>query len=302
MSKECSVGGCSKEAKQKGMCYSHYYRLRQYGDPLAKGVMNLRGEYSEHPREYRCWDHMKQRCCNPKNEAYRLYGGRGIKVCERWIEKPDGFHNFLQDMGERPEGCSLDRIDVNGDYTPDNCRWANQSIQAYNQQSREHSTKYTGISVSRYVNGSPIFVANITKDYKLYRKEFDDIMDALIWRAEKEVEFFGEESLSPDKQIALIVKWGRERKINNIEKQFAKVVEEVAEIAREIVRGRYDSNEIFDAIGDSLVTLVILSDLVKINPIDTFYEAYNEIKDRKGKTVDGTFVKEEQAEVQQPES
>jgi NTP pyrophosphatase (non-canonical NTP hydrolase) len=118
-------------------------------------------------------------------------------------------------------------------------------------------------------------------------------MDALIWRAEKEVEFFGEESLQADKKIALIIKWGRERKITNPDKQFIKVVEEVAEIGREIVRGRYDTDEIMDSLGDAMITIFILSDVLGFDPVEMYYKAYDVIKDRKGKVVDGSFVKEE---------
>lgn len=71
---------------------------------------------------------MKSRCNNINNPDYRLYGGRGIKVCERWRQ----FENFLSDMGERPFRHSLDRINTNGDYEPKNCRWATHHVQMSN--------------------------------------------------------------------------------------------------------------------------------------------------------------------------
>jgi hypothetical protein len=80
---------------------------------------------------YRSWRAMKDRCHNEDNINFKAYGARGVKVCDRWIES---FENFFADMGERPEGQSLDRIDVNGDYEPTNCRWASVTEQARNQR------------------------------------------------------------------------------------------------------------------------------------------------------------------------
>ena len=79
---------------------------------------------------------MKQRCTNPNYTHYEYYGGRGIKVCQRWL---DSFENFLADMGIRPEDTTLDRIDSDKDYTVDNCSWASSEEQADNKRS---SKKY----------------------------------------------------------------------------------------------------------------------------------------------------------------
>lgn len=81
---------------------------------------------------YRVWHGMIVRCRYPSTQSYPRYGGRGIKVCDRW-QGPDGFVNFLADMGERPDGMTLDRIDNDGNYEPSNCRWASRSDQQRNK-------------------------------------------------------------------------------------------------------------------------------------------------------------------------
>lgn len=83
--------------------------------------------------EYAAWKSMCGRCYTPSTKAYRHYGGRGITVCDRW-RGAEGFPNFLSDMGSRPQKHSLDRVDVNGNYGPDNCRWTTQSEQNSNRR------------------------------------------------------------------------------------------------------------------------------------------------------------------------
>lgn len=94
----------------------------------------VHGESHKTP-EHSSWQAMKARCLYPKHQAFHRYGGRGIKVCDRWLGK-EGYQNFVADMGRRPSlDYSLDRINQNGDYTPSNCRWATRLEQQANQRS-----------------------------------------------------------------------------------------------------------------------------------------------------------------------
>lgn len=79
---------------------------------------------------YNSWECMRARCYNPHNASFKYYGGAGITVCDRW---KNSFENFLADMGERPEGTTIDRIDAGGNYEPSNCRWADAKTQALNK-------------------------------------------------------------------------------------------------------------------------------------------------------------------------
>jgi len=87
-------------------------------------------------RTYVSWKGMKMRCNNPNDEHYPDYGARGIRVCDRWV---NDFKAFVADMGERPEGLTLDRIDVDGNYEPSNCRWADYFTQNNNTRRNKQS-------------------------------------------------------------------------------------------------------------------------------------------------------------------
>jgi hypothetical protein len=93
-------------------------------------------------KENSIWRSMKDRCCNSNNKTFSYYGGRGIYVCERWR---NSFENFFEDMGYCPEGLTLDRIDNDGPYSPDNCRWATLQEQGRNRRDN-HWIEYNGES------------------------------------------------------------------------------------------------------------------------------------------------------------
>lgn len=88
----------------------------------------------KYPPEYNVWASMIERCGNKNNPDYKNYGGRGIKVCKEWLS----YDVFIKDMGERPNGMTLDRIDNEGDYKPNNCRWASWFTQGNNKRGNRY--------------------------------------------------------------------------------------------------------------------------------------------------------------------
>ena len=178
---KCIVGGCECPGKiqngveyfTKGYCTKHYMRFRKHGNALTV----LRTENTSHIKHplYATWSHLKYRTSNPNAPNYHDYGGRGIKVCDRW-KGPDGFKKFLEDMGERPENHSLDRIDNDGDYSPENCRWATRHQQCANKR---NNNKTVGISWAGWIRK---WVAQIMVQGKQkhlgYFSEYDDAVAA----------------------------------------------------------------------------------------------------------------------------
>lgn len=118
-----------------------------------------RADGSERTREYQAWANAKTRCTNPKFNGYENYGGRGIRMCDEWL---NSFEAFYRDMGPCPPGLELDRKDVNGNYEPGNCRWATNREQMNNVRKNRfvefEGERLTVAEASRRVGISPFVV------------------------------------------------------------------------------------------------------------------------------------------------
>ena len=179
---ECSIKDCSNAVECRGLCKKHYTRLRRHGDPMTvKKIFD--GLYTKHGQEYNSWHSMKQRCLNKNNPGYRWYGDNGISVCDRWLDATRGFANFYEDMGPRPKGASLDRIDVDGDYCPENCRWATPGIQSMNQRNRRRFSDKVGVS---YTKTKKKWYGYMRENGIMHKKYFDTEEEAIAYREELE--------------------------------------------------------------------------------------------------------------------
>ncbi len=158
MASICSIEGCYKKHKARGYCTNHYYRLLRRGDVHYKPrPLEQHGLKDRYLKEYYVWKGIKGRCLNTNNKAYKNYGGRGISICDRWIHS---FKNFLDDMGLKPSPAhSIDRINNDDGYSPENCRWATPTEQSWNRRKNKNNTsEYRGVS---YLKTDKKWVANI---------------------------------------------------------------------------------------------------------------------------------------------
>lgn len=128
----CCIKGCEDPIRSVGLCSKHYNKWNLYGHPLVGELDGFAVPRLPLKKEKAAYSSMKMRCYNPQNRQYSYWGGRGVRVCDRWLLS---FDNFYADMGDAPEGSSLERKDVNGNYEPDNCKWATVLEQNRNQTS-----------------------------------------------------------------------------------------------------------------------------------------------------------------------
>ena len=142
-------------------------------------------------RTYQIHEGMLRRCNCPQQMGYENYGGRGIKVCERWNPLLGGsFENFFQDMGEAPDGMSLDRIDFNGNYCKENCRWATNSIQGYNKGLDPNNTSGKS-GVSFYTSQGKWSAEIHVENQHIRLGMFSNFEDAVKAREEAELKYYG---------------------------------------------------------------------------------------------------------------
>lgn len=131
--------------------------------------------------EYSIWVNMKTRCYNKNNINYKNYGNRGIIVCKRWL---DNFDNFFEDMGFKPKGCTLDRVNNDKEYSKENCRWATIHQQCANRRS---SNNVVGVF---YIPRDDKWAAQLMVNSKLVLHErFKTIEEAIVARKQAEIEY-----------------------------------------------------------------------------------------------------------------
>jgi hypothetical protein len=166
---------------------------------------SLKKTKSSHPL-YSIWSGIRSRCNNEKNTSFKYYGARGINICGRW----DSFELFAKDMGKRPQGATIDRINNDGNYEPLNCRWATSKVQCKNKGvSSDNKSGFTGI---KWVDDSGLWRVSIGHNCENISigttREFD-IAVRMRWEAEKYYDY----SIAKNSSVAF--KYLKKKKLLN---------------------------------------------------------------------------------------
>ena len=170
--KLCSIDGCNSEHHSHGFCRKHAWHFKSNGDPLVQKYVR----HWKSRKTYNIWFQMLDRCTNQENKSFKGYGGRGITACERWHD----FESFYADMGDKPEGMSLERTDNDGPYSPENVRWATRAEQ-------QRNTRRTKLSIDdaraiRAKRASGMLMKDIAAEYGVADAYISQIVNHKIWR------------------------------------------------------------------------------------------------------------------------
>lgn len=177
-------------------CGNEYIGTRDHlvsGNTRSCGCLSGNQYHGMHEtRLYRIYSAMCQRCYNPNNTGYKHYGGRGIKICDEWRNHINGRINFFKWAKENGynENLSIDRIDVNGDYSPDNCRWVDRSVQGLNKRNGGTETGITGVTIDKERGKYLARICVNKKQINLGR--FDSLEEAATARREAEMRYISE--------------------------------------------------------------------------------------------------------------
>lgn len=129
----CTCTGCNKDYSVMGSTLGKI----SFGCSTCNSCKKEKSHFYKHGQTYsktwNTWKAMFRRCTDPNHDKYKYYGGRGITIDENWLDKDNGYINFLKDLGEKPLGLELDRIDNNGNYEKNNCRWVSKKENSNNK-------------------------------------------------------------------------------------------------------------------------------------------------------------------------
>ena len=169
---KCCVDGCENDAfiKENGKCRIHHRRFVSYGRTERKNIYHG----LKQTQEYTTWCMMKSRCYNENNPKYERYGRRGISICDRWN---NSFLNFLNDIGKKPNSKSqIDRIDNDGNYTIENCRWVSPAENCQNKS----TTKLTREDVIE-IRSSNKTKKELVKKFGINKHHLNSIIARRSW-------------------------------------------------------------------------------------------------------------------------
>lgn len=184
---KCEECGLDRKIESQSLASSNHSECFCISSKRPQQNKYRGGVTAKHRREYSSYAHMLGRCYDEKEAGYEGYGGRGIAVSEDWRED---FRNFLRDMGECPSKFVLDRIDPDGNYCKENCRWIDRNTSSYNTRKAKNNT--SGRTGVYWFDRVSKWIASIHFDYKqIHLGYFTNFEDAVKAREEAEIKYYG---------------------------------------------------------------------------------------------------------------